>query len=124
VKYKTVNIPTLDETLKVCWLRAVLPSNWEKFNHPQEELQGGPATSCDTSYVPRGYQEKHLTQQRELNDLESLNDFESLKSSIRCSGIMTAAEELAGYKIRCTYSRNFLDITECRILFVSAVYRN
>jgi len=31
---------------------------------------------------------------------------------------MTAAGELIGYTIVCPYSRNLLDITECRILFV------
>jgi hypothetical protein len=61
-------------------------SNWEKFNFPPEELQEGPSAFSDTSYVPQGDQEQHLTQQRELNDLESL------KAKSRYSSIMTALE--------------------------------
>jgi len=101
VKFNTVNIPTLDETLIVCSLRAVVPSNWEKFKFPQAELQERPSASCDTSYVPQGDQEQHLTQQRESKDLESL------KATSRRYSIMTVAGELVGYKIRCPYSRNF-----------------
>jgi len=80
-----VNIPTLDETLLARSLRAVLPSNWEKFNFPQAELQERPSASCDTSYVPQGDQEQLVTQQRDSKDLESL------KATSRCSSIMTAA---------------------------------
>jgi len=69
VKFYSVNIHTLDVTLRVCSVCAVLPSNWEKFSFPQEELQEGPSTSCDTCYVPRGDQEQYLIQQSELNGL-------------------------------------------------------
>jgi rRNA pseudouridine-1189 N-methylase Emg1 (Nep1/Mra1 family) len=71
-------------------VRSVLPSNWEKFNFPPEELQERPFTSFVTSYVPHGDQEQRLIQQSELNNLESL------KAKSRCSGIVTAAEEVAG----------------------------
>jgi hypothetical protein len=37
-----------------------LPSNWEDFTFSQKELQEGPSTSCDPSYVLRGDQEPHL----------------------------------------------------------------
>lgn len=69
MKYHKLNIPTPDVAFRRYSARVVLPSNWEEFTLPQEELQEGPSASSDLNYLPQDDQEPHLIQQSEPNDL-------------------------------------------------------
>jgi hypothetical protein len=53
----------------VCSVQALLPSRWEEFSFPQEELHEGSSTSDDPSHVPQDDRERYLIAQSELNDV-------------------------------------------------------
>jgi len=52
--YHKLIVPTLGVVFRRCSVRAVLPSNWEHFIFPQEELQDSQSVSSDQLPSPTG----------------------------------------------------------------------
>jgi len=66
MKYHTLEIPTLDATMRVSGT-SVLPSNWKKFIYPRTEPPEGPSTSSDPSHNPQVIKNKYMSQRIKLN---------------------------------------------------------
>jgi hypothetical protein len=123
VKYHALKIPGVGVALNWFSVCAVLTYQWEAFTFPQEELQEGPSTSPDPSYIPQGHQEPNLDQQSKLNDL--LRHFYLSKQQAERLESRLLQWYLLAKETRITPSRRgtkkFPHIRECRILFASAV---
>jgi hypothetical protein len=93
---------------------------WEEFTFPKEQLQEGPHTYSDPSYVFQSDEKSHLFQHIELNDLVRDLIFSKQQTEIvGSSGICWLKNQEHSYPGR--GRKQLPDIMKCRILFVSSV---